>query len=82
MRAPERTVAAARTLRSDMSLPEVLLWEQLRQLRLGGLRFRRQHPIGPYGLDFYCPKARLVVEVDGAHHHVPADADCCGSGRS
>jgi len=51
-----------------MTLPEVLLWEKLRGGRLGGLRFRRQHPTGPYILDFYCPAARLAVEVDGTVH--------------
>jgi very-short-patch-repair endonuclease len=51
-----------------MSPPEVLLWTRLRLLRDGGLTFRRQHPIGPFIADFYCAAARLVVEVDGAHH--------------
>ena len=51
-----------------MSLPEVVLWQALRKRRLAGLRFRRQHPIGPYILDFYCPSARLAVEVDGFAH--------------
>jgi very-short-patch-repair endonuclease len=51
-----------------MTLPEVVLWEHLRDGRLDGLRFRRQHPIGPYVLDFYCAAARLAVEVDGAIH--------------
>jgi very-short-patch-repair endonuclease len=51
-----------------MTLPEVLLWNVLRSARLQDLRFRRQHPIGPYILDFYCPSARLAVEVDGAGH--------------
>jgi very-short-patch-repair endonuclease len=51
-----------------MSPPEVLLWTRLRLLRGEGLTFRRQHPIGPYVADFYCAAARLVVEVDGAHH--------------
>jgi len=46
-----------------MSPPEVLLWTRLRLLRGDGPTFRRQHPIGPY-----CAAARLVVEVDGAHH--------------
>jgi very-short-patch-repair endonuclease len=52
-----------------MSLPEILLWRELRD-RPGGLKFRRQHPSGPYTLDFYCNDARLAIEVDGeAHEH-------------
>ncbi|MCC6924821.1 MAG: DUF559 domain-containing protein [Novosphingobium sp.] len=50
-----------------MSLPERLLWQQLR-LRPAGLRFRRQHPIGPYIVDFYCSSARMAVEIDGISH--------------
>nr|WP_255615542.1 endonuclease domain-containing protein [Polymorphobacter sp. PAMC 29334] len=49
-----------------MSLPEVLLWGRLR--KSDGLRFRRQHPAGPYVLDFFCAKAKLVVEIDGIAH--------------
>jgi very-short-patch-repair endonuclease len=51
-----------------MSLPEVLLWVQLKGARLDGLKFRKQHPIGPYILDFYCAEVRLDVEIDGAGH--------------
>jgi very-short-patch-repair endonuclease len=51
-----------------MSLPEVVLWDCLRGRRLEGLRFRRQHPMGPYILDFFCPRARLAVEIDGGAH--------------
>ena len=51
-----------------MSLPEVLLWMALRKRQAGGLRFRRQHPIGPYILDFYCEAVRLAVEIDGEGH--------------
>jgi len=54
-----------------MSLPEVLLWDCLRGGRLDGLRFRRQHAVGDYILDFYCAAAKLAVEVDGAHHDLP-----------
>jgi len=50
-----------------MTLPEVLLWKQLK-LRPDGLKIRRQHPAGPYVLDFYCEAARLCIEVDGAAH--------------
>ncbi|HWL48047.1 MAG TPA: endonuclease domain-containing protein [Sphingomonadaceae bacterium] len=57
----------ARDLRRTMSLPEVLLWQALRK-RPAGLRFRRQHPSGPYVADFYCHAARLIVEVDGEAH--------------
>jgi len=68
MRAPKLTISRARKLRRELSLPEVLLWDCLRRRGTDGLRFRRQHPIGVYILDFYCPLARLAIEVDGAHH--------------
>ena len=64
---PGATIARARNLRRAMSLPEALLWRELRH-RPGGFKFRRQHPIGPYVVDFCCLSARFVVEVDGAAH--------------
>jgi very-short-patch-repair endonuclease len=64
---PGDTVKRARKLRSEMSLPEVMLWRELRK-RPGGHKFRRQHPAGDYVLDFYCAKARLDIEVDGFVH--------------
>src|SRR5690349_1142787 len=51
-----------------MSLPEVLLWSATKGRQVDGLQFRKQHPIGPYVLDFYCDAAKLAVEVDGASH--------------
>ena len=60
-------VYSARKLRREMTLPEVLLWEQLRAGKLG-MKFRRQHPIGPYIADFYSVSAKLVVEIDGEAH--------------
>ena len=68
MRAPDATFGRARELRRTMSLPEVVLWQALRKRRLAGLRVRRQHPMGPYILDFYYPSARLALEVDGQAH--------------
>ena len=50
-----------------MTLPEVLLWQQLR-FATKNLKFRRQHRIGNFIVDFYCPAARLIVEVDGVAH--------------
>jgi len=50
-----------------MTFPEVLVWRALRK-RAQGLRFRRQHPCGPYVLDFYSDEARLAVEIDGSVH--------------
>jgi len=58
---------AARRLRKAMSLPEVLLWQCLRA-KASGIKFRRQHPIGPYVVDFFAAEGALVVEVDGASH--------------
>ena len=71
MRAGEQTVKRARRLRREMNLPEVILWDCLRGRRLNELRFRRQHPVGPYVLDFYHAEGRLAVEVGGAHHDLP-----------
>ena len=74
MRATAKAMASARRLRRNLSLPEQLLWRILRATR-GNCRFRRQHPVGPYVADFYCPRARLVVEVDGAAHDSRQDRD-------
>ncbi|WP_240606559.1 DUF559 domain-containing protein [Phenylobacterium kunshanense] len=51
-----------------MSLPEVLLWRVLKGRKMEGLHFRKQHPVGPYVLDFYCDARKLAVEVDGGSH--------------
>ncbi|MBD3837737.1 MAG: endonuclease domain-containing protein [Brevundimonas sp.] len=51
-----------------MTPPEARLWICLRRRGLGGLKFRRQHPVGPYVLDFYCAETKLAVEVDGQVH--------------
>jgi very-short-patch-repair endonuclease len=58
----------ARELRRWMPPAEVHLWMALRKKQLGGLRFRRQHPVGPYFLDFFCSSCRLAIEVDGPSH--------------
>jgi very-short-patch-repair endonuclease len=58
----------ARSLRKAMSEPEVMLWSRLRGRRPDRPTFRRQHPVGSIILDFYCPAARLAVEVDGSTH--------------
>jgi very-short-patch-repair endonuclease len=68
MRAPQQTINNARELRRTLSVPEVRLWNRLRARGPGKPVFRRQHPIGPYVLDFYCAKARLAIEIDGASH--------------
>jgi very-short-patch-repair endonuclease len=61
------SVARARRLRREMTLPEVLLWRLLRG-QPQGIKFRRQHPSSRIGMDFYCSDARLVIEVDGIAH--------------
>ena len=58
-----RNVSNARHLRANMSLPEVLLWQQLRLQ--SDVKFRRQHPLGPYVLDFYCAKAKVAIWPSG-----------------
>jgi len=58
----------ARILRRDATDAERRLWSALRDRRLRGYRFRRQHPIGDYIVDFACPRHRLIVEADGGQH--------------
>ena len=71
---PVDTVKRARKLRSEMSLPESILWRELRK-RPGGFKFRRQHSAGFYVVDFYCAAAKLAIEIDGfAHDSGPAVA--------
>ena len=74
MRGTGRAIASAKRLRRRLSLPELMLWRVLR-LRRRALRVRRQQPIGPFVADFYCPAARLVIEIDGAAHDQRRDAD-------
>ena len=62
-------------LRKSASKPEQILWSVLRARQLGGLKFRRQHPIEPYVVDFYCAEARLIVELDGQSHNGREDFD-------
>jgi very-short-patch-repair endonuclease len=68
MRAPKKIIGTACHLRRTLSLPETQLWSRLRRRMPGKPVFRRQHPIGPYVLDFYCAKANLAVEIDGISH--------------
>src|SRR5258705_11482136 len=60
--------AVAKKLRQNLTRAEVILWQSFRRDAIEGIRFRRQHPIGPYVADFACLRAMLVVEVDGETH--------------
>jgi very-short-patch-repair endonuclease len=62
------TTGQARALRRSASSTEQFLWKLLRDRRLGDLKFRRQVPIGPYVVDFLCPRHRLIIEADGPFH--------------
>ncbi len=73
-RASAQIQARARQLRRTMTPAEAKLWQHLRNGQLNGAWFRRQHPVGPYIVDFFCTKAKLVVEVDGDTHADPRQA--------
>ena len=66
---------AARDLRAEPTPSEQQLWASIRGSRLAGLKFRRQHPIGRFVIDFHCPEKRLAVEVDGGIHAGQESAD-------
>ena len=67
--APSDSFSKAQFLRRNETKAEKLLWEKLRNNQLGGLKFRRQHPINIYIADFYCHKFKLIIELDGDYHN-------------
>ena len=70
---PSRSLEAARRLRSDQTDAERALWRLLRAGQLSGSKFRRQHAVPPYVVDFYCHAAALVIELDGSQHSAAVD---------
>jgi len=66
----------ARRLRREQTKEEAQLWRALKAGRFAGFKFRRQDPVGPYFLDFYCRFARLSVELDGFQHGTPGQFKC------
>ena len=62
-----KTITKARYLRKEETETEKILWEEIRNSRLG-IKFRRQHPIDMYILDFYAPEIKLAIELDGSIH--------------
>jgi very-short-patch-repair endonuclease len=72
---PNQSRGFARALRQSQTDAEMRLWQQLRGSRLAGLKFRRQHPFPPYTVDFYCPSAKIVVELDGSQHSELGDLE-------
>ena len=71
MRTQTLTFIRAKRLRRSLTPQELGLWVRLKNRRLGGFKFRCQHPVGPYILDFYCAETRLAVEIDGLSHSSP-----------
>jgi very-short-patch-repair endonuclease len=65
----------SQTLRKNMTLSEILLWQQLKKKQVLGYDFHRQKPIDEYVADFYCPRLKLVIEIDGDSHDGKEDAD-------
>jgi BirA family biotin operon repressor/biotin-[acetyl-CoA-carboxylase] ligase len=73
-RASKQLQLRARELRRAMTPAEKKLWQRIRDNQLGA-QFRKQHAVGPYVVDFFCAKAKLVVEVDGDTHADPKQAE-------
>jgi very-short-patch-repair endonuclease len=69
------TIANARRLRRALTDAERKLWTALRSRRFDGYKFRRQHPFGPYVLDFYCEQRNLAIELDGGQHSEQVERD-------
>jgi len=71
---PTRTLEHAHSLRRSVTDAEHKLWQRLRAGQLNGFKFRRQHPVPPYIVDFACLKARIAIELDGSQHGDEQDA--------
>ena len=63
-----------RKLRRDLTSPEKILWNNIRNRQLFGFKFKRQYGVGNFILDFYCPEAQLAIEIDGDSHFINEDA--------
>lgn len=72
---PEDLLRFAREMRAGMTDAEALMWQLLRNRRVAGAKFRRQHPMGRFILDFYCDEKKLAVEIDGGQHAETLDYD-------
>ena len=68
-----KLIPLAKSLRKQTTDTEQLLWRHLRAKRFAGLKFRRQQPIGPYIVDFVCFEKKVIIELDGGHHTLPAE---------
>jgi very-short-patch-repair endonuclease len=65
----------ARTLRKDMTWAEILLWKEIKEKKVLGYDFHRQKPIDEYIVDFYCPRLKLILEIDGDSHDGKEESD-------
>ena len=74
-KSPPNVRQRAKELRKDQTKAEAILWEKLRNRKLSGHKFRRQQPIGPFIVDFYCRKSKLVIELDGGIHQAQKGYD-------
>ena len=70
-----RMMFVAREFRKTSTAGEAILWGRLRGRQFSNRKFRRQQPVGPFVLDFYCPEERLAVEIDGSIHEAQREAD-------
>ncbi|NGP90134.1 endonuclease domain-containing protein [Fodinibius halophilus] len=66
---PKHTKEKRRYLRNNMTKSEIILWSKIKNRQMCNCKFRRQHGIGNYIVDFYCPALKLVIEVDGESHY-------------
>lgn len=71
----EKLLRYAKDLRTGSTDTEKMLWSHIRAKRLDGLKFRRQHPIGKYIVDFVCLEKMLVIELDGGQHADPGEKE-------
>ena len=75
IRSPKYVIEFARQMRVNLTISEKILWEKLKTKKIEGHRFRIQHPIHRYILDFYCHEKKLAIEIDGEIHKFRKDYD-------
>ncbi len=75
IRSPKYIIELARKMRMNLTIPEEILWNELKTKKMEGFRFRIQHPIHRYILDFYCHEKKFAVEIDGDVHKHRKDYD-------